>query len=211
MPTILFTVLADEVMIITGLVGALVASQYKWGYYVFGNLALFYVCWNVIFVARKDALRLDPKIQKIFTICGAWTMFLWFIYPIAWGLAEGGNVIAPDSEAAFYGVLDVLAKPGFGLILLWGHGQIPAGKLRYAYLRPEGHLRSGLGNDAEKNHHHNGNGIQGDSTTVNHPQASNGFSYQNGAGAGNVDNQTNIHQPAQENISATGQGQHHNI
>lgn len=27
---------------------------------------------------------------------------------------SGGNIIAPDSEAAFYAVLDVLAKVGFG-------------------------------------------------------------------------------------------------
>jgi Bacteriorhodopsin-like protein len=51
-------------------------------------------------------------------------MFLWFIYPIAWGLCEGGNVISPDSEAVFYGVLDILAKPVFGAILLFGHRNI---------------------------------------------------------------------------------------
>jgi hypothetical protein len=57
-------------------------------------------------------------------MCGTWTIFLWFIYPIAWGLSEGGNVIAPDSEAVFYGVLDILAKPVFGALLLWGHRNI---------------------------------------------------------------------------------------
>ena len=31
----------------------------------------------------------------------------------AWGLADGGNVISPDSEMVFYGILDVLAKPVF--------------------------------------------------------------------------------------------------
>merc|ERR1712225_209591 len=51
-------------------------------------------------------------------------MALWFLYPIAWGLSEGGNVISPDSEAIFYSVLDVLAKPGFGMILLWAHRNI---------------------------------------------------------------------------------------
>ena len=51
-------------------------------------------------------------------------MFLWFLYPIAWGLCEGGNVISSDSEAVFYGILDILAKPGFGILLLWGHRSI---------------------------------------------------------------------------------------
>lgn len=36
-PTILFVILVDEIMIITGLVGALVRSVYKWGYFAFGK------------------------------------------------------------------------------------------------------------------------------------------------------------------------------
>jgi hypothetical protein len=40
-------------------------------------------------------------------------MFIWFLYPIAWGVADGGNVISPLKEMIFYGILDVLAKPVF--------------------------------------------------------------------------------------------------
>lgn len=50
-------------------------------------------------------------------------------YPIAWGLSEGGNVIASDSEAIFYGILDLLAKPGFGALLIWGHRNIDPARL----------------------------------------------------------------------------------
>jgi bacteriorhodopsin len=39
-------------------------------------------------------------------------------------VCEGGNVISPDSEAVFYGVLDFLAKPVFGALLIWGHRNI---------------------------------------------------------------------------------------
>jgi bacteriorhodopsin len=123
-PTILFTLFLDEVMIVVGLVGALVATSYKWGYFTFGMLALFGVAWNVVWVARKHAFILGPNIHRTFLLCGVWTIFLWFLYPIAWGLSEGGNVIHPDSEAVFYGVLDILAKPAFGLLLLWGHRNI---------------------------------------------------------------------------------------
>ncbi|GCE99712.1 ion channel activity [Zygosaccharomyces mellis] len=35
-------------------------------------------------------------------------MFLWFGYPISFGLSEGGNVMQPDSEGIFYGILGVL-------------------------------------------------------------------------------------------------------
>lgn len=40
------TVFMGEVLVISGLIGALVQSTYKWGYFVFGVSALFYV-WYV--------------------------------------------------------------------------------------------------------------------------------------------------------------------
>lgn len=141
-PTILYTILMDEVMVITGLVGALVASSYKWGYFVFAMVALFFIAYNVCWVGRKrklchfpcartsltlhstDAAHIGGAVNSTYLSCGLWTIFLWFIYPIAWGLCEGGNVISPDSEAVFYGVLDLLAKPVFGAILLFGHRNI---------------------------------------------------------------------------------------
>ncbi|KAI9869769.1 MAG: ion channel activity [Pleopsidium flavum] len=128
-PTILLTLLVDEIMIITGLVGALVKSSYKWGYFVFGCMALFFVAWQVTWVARKHASALGSDISRTFLICGCWTIALWFLYPIAWGLCEGGNVIAGDSEAVFYGILDILAKPVFGALLLWGHRNIDPARL----------------------------------------------------------------------------------
>jgi bacteriorhodopsin len=128
-PTILYTILMDEVMVITGLVGALVASSYKWGYFVFATVALFFIAYNVVLVGRSHANALGKDIGTTYTICGGWTIFLWFIYPIAWGLCEGANIISPDSEAVFYGILDILAKPVFGALLLWGHRNIDPRRL----------------------------------------------------------------------------------
>jgi bacteriorhodopsin len=123
-PTILYTVLMDEVMVVTGLVGALVASSYKWGYFTFAQAALFFIAYNVILVGQQHATALGRDVSVTYRICATWTMFLWFLYPVAWGLCEGGNVISSDSEAVFYGILDILAKPGFGALLLWGHRNI---------------------------------------------------------------------------------------
>ena len=123
-PTILYTIFLDEVMVITGLVGALVASSYKWGYFVFATVALIGIAYNVVYVGLRHSRALGPTVNRTFLMCGVWTIFLWFIYPIAWGLSEGGNIISPDSEAVFYGVLDILAKPVFGALLLFGHRNI---------------------------------------------------------------------------------------
>ncbi|KAK6580629.1 hypothetical protein PZA11_006865 [Diplocarpon coronariae] len=123
-PTILYTLLIDEVMIVTGLVGALVASSYKWGYFVFATVALFFIGYQVLVVGQHHARGINESVRQTYMLCGGWTMFLWFLYPVAWGLSEGGNVISPDSEAIFYSVLDVLAKPIFGAILIYGHRSI---------------------------------------------------------------------------------------
>lgn len=128
-PTILITLLIDEVMIVTGLIGALVQSSYKWGYFVFGCIALLYVVYILVFVARRHAQALGPNVSRAYISCGVLTIFLWFLYPIAWGLCEGGNVISPDSEAVFYGILDLLAKPVFGALLIWGHRNINPAEL----------------------------------------------------------------------------------
>jgi bacteriorhodopsin len=42
-PTIAWVIFIDEVMIICGLVGALVRSSYKWGYFTFGCAALLFI------------------------------------------------------------------------------------------------------------------------------------------------------------------------
>jgi len=110
---IFFTIFMDLVMIETGLIGALVQSRYKFGFFAFGCVAMLYVFWILIGPARSAARALGQDSHKSYIVSASILCFLWFLYPIAWGLADGGNVITPDGEMIFYGVLDVLAKPGF--------------------------------------------------------------------------------------------------
>lgn len=149
-PTILIAILADEVMVVCGLVGALLQTSYKWGYFTFACAAFFYVVWAVVFEGRKHAKALGGSISRTYNMCGVWTIFLWFLYPIAWGLSEGGNVISPDGEAVFYGVLDLLAKPVFTGILLFGHRNIDPAALGL-HIREAGQSPSTI-----KKEHHTG-------------------------------------------------------
>jgi bacteriorhodopsin len=80
------------------------------GFFTFGTVAFLFVAYSVVIEGRAYARILGNDILKTYTLCGVWTIFLWFLYPVAWGLSEGGNVIASDSEAVFYGILDLLAK-----------------------------------------------------------------------------------------------------
>lgn len=85
---------------------------------------MFYIVYVLAFEARKNSAHYGAEVRKAFLYTGSLTTFLWILYPIAWGLCEGGNVISPDSEAIFYGILDFLAKPCFGALLIWGHRNI---------------------------------------------------------------------------------------
>ncbi|EIW72498.1 hypothetical protein TREMEDRAFT_17826, partial [Tremella mesenterica DSM 1558] len=103
----------DLVMIVTGLIGSLTASSYKWGFFLFGMVALVYIWYVLVGPARVSARLLGPAYGRTFTTSAILLSFLWLLYPIAWGLADGGNVISPNGEMVFYGILDLLAKPVF--------------------------------------------------------------------------------------------------
>ncbi|KAI1309907.1 bacteriorhodopsin [Xylaria venustula] len=165
-PTILATLLADLFMIVCGLIGALTQTRYKWGFFTFGMAALFFIAYELLFDARRHANALGGDPKKTFWLCGIWLLLLWFLYPVAWGLSEGGNVIHPDSEAIFYGVLDVMAKIVFAGLLLWGHRKTSPRDLGRNIRDPD---------QAAEKYHHNGEGaasnISGSTAGAGHPTA----------------------------------------
>lgn len=153
----------DLVMIITGLIGALVVSSYKWAYFTFGDVALVYI-WFVLFgPARSSAGAISAAHQKSFTSSAALLSFLWLLYPIAWGLADGGNVISPDSEMVFYGILDFIAKPVFCFFHLWQLSkldltmlQLHSGKFSVGQVG-DGNYGNNNGNNGNSNVNYGGN------------------------------------------------------
>jgi bacteriorhodopsin len=128
-PTILFVILLGLIKVVCFLVGALVRTSYKWGYYAFGLAALFAILYHLLWTGRKHAAPLGPEVKRTYMMITGLTVFLWLLYPICWGLSEGGNVISPDSENIFYGILDILSKVLFGALLLWGHRTIDPKRL----------------------------------------------------------------------------------
>ncbi|KAF4442341.1 hypothetical protein F53441_11769 [Fusarium austroafricanum] len=91
--------------------------------------ALVYIVYMLAWEARLHAKHIGPDVGRTFMMCSSLTLVVWIAYPIAWGVCEGGNIIAPDSEAVFYGILDLIAKPIFGALLLWGHRNIGPARL----------------------------------------------------------------------------------
>lgn len=103
-----FNIGMTEIYVICMLIGSLVHSTYKWGYYSLGIAAAVCCCVTLMTTSRNLAKKLGQDVFQTFTFAMGIIMFLWGIYPICFGVSEGGNAIQPNSEAIFYGVLDVL-------------------------------------------------------------------------------------------------------
>jgi bacteriorhodopsin len=67
----------------------------------------------------ESVLVKNAGIKNKFFACSAFMLTMWLFYGLCWGLSEGGNVLSPDAESIFYGLLDLLSSPFYGAVLLW--------------------------------------------------------------------------------------------
>ncbi|EXJ96020.1 hypothetical protein A1O1_01146 [Capronia coronata CBS 617.96] len=119
---ILVAVIADLIMILTGLFAALGKKDSQtWGWYAWACIAYLVIVYQLAFNGRKAVAGKDSKTKAFYGSIAGFTLILWTIYPIIWGLSEGAHVINVNSEIVAYAVLDILAKPVFGFWLLFTH------------------------------------------------------------------------------------------
>jgi len=120
---ILVAIVADVIMILTGLFAAFGQDNdsQKWGWYAWACIAYLVVVYQLAIGGRETVAQKDSKTKAFYASIAGFTLILWTIYPIIWGLSEGGHVIGVDAEIIAYAVLDVLAKPVFGFWLLFTH------------------------------------------------------------------------------------------
>ena len=94
-----------------------------------GIVTYIYIVYELLFSVRNRANSLGSDIHKAYLIPAALESLIWLIYPIAWGVCEGGNVIAPDSEAVFYGILDIATIICIPALLLFSLRDIDLARL----------------------------------------------------------------------------------
>ena len=116
--TIVYNVALSWTWVASWLSGAMTGTNYKWGFWTYGTVAYFLLAASLLSTGLTTAKRLE--IQRHYLILGGWTVFLWLLYPIAWGLDDGGNKIDVTDGFVFFGILDVLLVPviAFGIIVL---------------------------------------------------------------------------------------------
>lgn len=121
---ILVAIVADLVMVLTGLFAAFGASEaQKWGWYAMACVAYLVIVYQLAIPGRRAVLAKDSSTAKLFASIGGFTLILWTLYPVVWGFADGAHKWSVDAEIISYAILDVLAKPVFGFWLLFAHGK----------------------------------------------------------------------------------------
>lgn len=119
---ILVAVVADLIMILLGLFAAFGKSEgQKWGWYGMACVAYLVIIYQLAVSGRRSVMAKGNDTSKLFASIGGFTLILWTLYPIVWGIGDGSRKMSVDAEIICYAVLDVLAKPVFGFWLLLTH------------------------------------------------------------------------------------------
>jgi len=113
---------ADILMIVTGVFASFsLDSTHKYVWFTVSCvffLAVLYVIWGPVRASAKaQGGGVGALYDKLLFILTG----LWLVYPVLWLLGtEGTETISLNSEVAVFAVIDLLAKVGFGLVLVTG-------------------------------------------------------------------------------------------
>jgi len=116
--TIVYNITLSWIWVASWLSGSLVATNYKWGFFAFGTCAYFLLSASLLHSGSITAKRVG--IDRHYLAITAWLVFIWLLYPIAYGVDDGGNKISVTSGFVFFGILDLLSIPllTFGILFL---------------------------------------------------------------------------------------------
>jgi bacteriorhodopsin len=121
---IIVAVVADMIMIITGLFAAFGQEKgQKWGWYIMAWVAYLVVIYQVAVGGRRNVATKGTATARFFAMIGGFTLILWTLYPVVWAVGDGARKLSVDQEIIGYAVLDVLAKVVFGFWLLLTHAR----------------------------------------------------------------------------------------
>jgi len=115
--TIVYNIALSWIWVASWLSGSLIASTYKWGFFTFGLFAYFLLSASLLHTGGITAKRVG--ILKQYWLVTGGLVFVWLLYPIAWGVADGGNKIGVSEGFIFWGILDVFTVPVLSFALLF--------------------------------------------------------------------------------------------
>jgi bacteriorhodopsin len=107
--TIVFNIFVSWIWVVAYLAAAFTATNYKWGFFAFGTTALGCLAVTMLTAGRTSAARVGSRGHYV--ALAGYTVLLWALYPIAFGLSDGGNRIGVTGSFVFFGILDILMIP----------------------------------------------------------------------------------------------------
>jgi hypothetical protein len=99
------------------------------GYYGFWCGAWVALFYYLVWYPQRYARAFGRDRRRTYLLSAGWIWFIWMLYPVCWGLCEGGNVLSPDSEFIWYGIIDCMLIPVFTAGFLFVHRNIDVGLL----------------------------------------------------------------------------------
>ena len=113
-------IILDAFMIVTGLVGALTKQMtFRYVWWFISTVAMILVLYFLYSVLTARVQEMNDDVRGTFTTLRNLVLVLWTLYPILWIVGtEGAGVVSLYVETLGFMVLDVLAKVGFGFVLL---------------------------------------------------------------------------------------------
>lgn len=129
--TIVFQVFLSWFWVLTYIAGAYTTTHYKWGFFAFGTVAWIILTLSQWALGRKSARRVG--VARDYTMLLGWLTLLWMLYPVAWGLSDGGNEIGETAGFIFFGILDVLVLPVLAFITMGQSNDWDYSKLNIAF------------------------------------------------------------------------------
>lgn len=112
-------IILDVAMILLGVWAGATAGAGRYVLFVLSTVAMIALLYLVVTQLFAAAAEQTPAVRSVFRTLAYLTVVLWALYPVVWILgAEGANAIGQTGEVAGFLVLDLLAKVGFGFLLL---------------------------------------------------------------------------------------------
>ncbi|KAI0535219.1 family A G protein-coupled receptor-like protein [Xylaria digitata] len=107
--TIITNITCSWVFVLTYLAAAYTTASYKWGFFAFGSFTLLILALSTLNESREAAQRLG--ITRDYTILSIWVNCIWLLYPVAFALTDGANVLGVTGGFIFIGIIDILMMP----------------------------------------------------------------------------------------------------
>lgn len=128
--TAFYIVIADVLMILTGVVAGATGGFISGLFFVISTLfflLVLYLLWGPVRAEASEG-ETEGGFGLFYNLAVMLTV-LWVLYPVVWLIGtEGAGLATEGTEVFFFAVLDVLAKIAFGAILLGGVRGASAGQ-----------------------------------------------------------------------------------